>query len=125
MKKTTSALDAFLKSDVDITKIVNVQRLNTQFTIKALSGDALKSATSEATDSRGNIDNTALYAAIIAESVEEDLFNNAELMLAKGANSPTECVSKVLLLGEIMTIGKDVMEISGFDVDAQIEKAKN
>lgn len=125
MTKKINALDAFLASNTEVTEDVIIPRLNTQITVKTLSPDAFKSASADSIDKKGNVDATAMFTAFIAESETSGLFRTAELMEKTGANSPQDCVAKTLLIGEIVALGKIIQDLSGFDADAQITKAKN
>lgn len=125
MKTQISALDAFLASDIEVTEEVDIPRLNTKLTLKSISTEAFKSISMEVTDKKGRVDTTALFASFIAESEETGLFRNADLLAKVDASSPRECVEKTLLVGELMSLGQVVQDLSGFNSDSQITKAKN
>lgn len=112
----TNLLDALLKSDINVTKELKIPRLNTKIEIKALDIAQLKTL--------GTGDEDGLKQ-IVAESETTGVFRNAELMQKHDAMSPQELVGKVLLSGEILKIVTAVQDISGFDLDATIAKAKN
>ena len=124
-KKQQTTLDALLASNLDITSTVNIPRLNTQITVKAVDADKFKSASAESVNVKGAVDTMDLFIALIVEADVDSLFSNVDLMLAKDAMTPQECVAKTLLAGEIMALANQVQEISGFDAAKQIEQAKN
>lgn len=124
-KKEISALDALLKADLTVTEDVNIPRLGTQITVKAITASEFKSVSLEAIDSRGQVDNTKLFIAVVAEAETTGLFRNAELMEKVGAMSPQECVEKTLLAGEIVTLAQIILEMSQFDTIKVAQEVKN
>lgn len=122
----TTTLEALLNSNIDeISKEVNIPRLGAKIKVKAVDADKFKSASAEALNGKGNLDTMDLFISLITEADAEGLFTNGELMAAKGAMSPQDCVRKTLLAGEIMALAAIVQEISGFDAGKEIAAAKN
>lgn len=125
-QQPTTTLDALLNSNItDLADEVNIPRIGAKIKVKAVDADRFKSASAEATNGKGNLDTMDLFIALIAEADADSVFSNAELMAAKGAMSPQECVRKTLLAGEIMALANVVQELSGFDAGKEINAAKN
>lgn len=126
LNQPTTTLDALLNSNIDeITEEVNIPRLGTSFKFKAIDAIKFKSASAESINSKGALDTMDLFVSLIVEADIEGLFSNGDLMAAKGAMSPQQCVTKTLLAGEIMLLAGIIQDISGFDASKQIQAAKN
>lgn len=126
LNQPNTTLDALLNSNIDeITEEVNIPRLGTTIKIKAVDAVKFKSASAEAINAKGALDTMDLFVSLIVEADNEGLFSNGDLMAAKGAMSPQQCVSKTLLAGEIMALAGVIQDISGFDAGKQIQAAKN
>ena len=128
------ALQALLGADTDIKEQVYIKRLDTNFTVKALDDEAFTDIQEEASsyvgtgsNRRKEIDESKLNSLLVAKAVVdengESLFKNAKLLEKYGAKTAEECVRKALLVGEIATLVKAVLDISGFDND--VEDIKN
>lgn len=63
---------------------------------------------------------------IVNHCVDPD-FKDADFIKQLGVQTPEQAVSKVLLAGEIVELGNQVTQVSGFDTDIneEIENAKN
>lgn len=119
------ALQAFLDSNLDITKEVELPRLKTSLVLKALDGKTISALNSQATQG-GELDEHFFGALAVAKSCTNVDFGSAEMKAKFKASDPGDCVQKALLAGEIAKITKEVMSVSGFeDINAQVEKAKN
>lgn len=128
------ALQALLGADTDIKEQVYIKRLNTYFTVKAIDNDTSDEIKEEATryvgtgaNRRKELDesklNTLLVAKAVVDENGESLFKNSKLLEKYGAKTSEECVRKALVAGEIATLVKAIMDISGFDND--VETIKN
>ena len=129
------ALQALLgaKPVAEITDEVTVKRLNTKFTIKALSGDDIDSIREQATKvvpvgkkKELKVDEKEVARLLVAKAVVYPDFNNADLKEQYGAVDAGDCVQKALLAGEIATLQNAIFELSGFgDEDEAVEEVKN
>lgn len=128
------ALQALLGADINIKEQVYIKRLDTNFTVKALDDETFNEIQEEATNYVGSgakqrkvVDESKLNTSIVAKAVVdengESLFKNAKLLEKYGAKTAEECVRKALLVGEVATLVKAVLDISGFDND--VEDIKN
>lgn len=54
---------------------------------------------------------------IILAGVVEPLFKNQELMRRYNAEIPSELIKKMLLIGEITDISRDIERLSGYRID--------
>lgn len=128
------ALQALLgaKPVAEITEEVTIKRLNTDFTIKALSGDDIDNIRDQATrivsvgkKREPKVDEKEVARLLIAKAVIKPDFNNADLKKHYGAIDAGDCVQKALLAGEIVTLQNAIFELSGFNDDEQVEEVKN
>jgi hypothetical protein len=128
------ALQALLGADINIKEQVYIKRLDTNFTVKALDDETFNEIQEEATNYVGSgakqrkvVDESKLNTSIVAKAVVdengESLFKNTKLLEKYGAKTAEECVRKALLVGEVATLVKAVLDISGFDND--VEDIKN
>lgn len=133
----TNLLEALLNAETEIKKDVFLKRLNTNITIKAIDTKVFNEAKEQATIiiGRGSkrtetVDTSKLGAILVTKAVVDSPFGNRELMKKFGASDPVDCVEKVLLAGELLTLMAEIMDLSGFDGDGNItedaiEDAKN
>lgn len=130
--KKKSALEALLGTSTDIQKPIYMKRLETDFVIKALTGDKINELREQCTYSRpgkgGKMekheDTDELGQLIVAEACIEPDFSNSDLMNHYRAESPGDCTQKALLFGEIAMLSSKIMDLSGFE-DDPIEQVKN
>lgn len=128
------ALQALLgaKPATEITNQVKIKRLGTEFTIKALTGEDIDKIRDQATYPVKNGKKTELKVneeevarLLIVKAVVEPPFSNAQLLEHYGVSDAGECVQKALLAGEIATLQNEILMLSGFDDEEEIEEAKN
>lgn len=128
------ALQALLgaKPATEITNQVKIKRLGTEFTIKALTGEDIDKIRDQATYPTKNGKKTELKVneeevarLLIVKAVVEPNFADASLLKHFGASDAGECVQKALLAGEIATLQNEILMLSGFDDEEEIEEAKN
>lgn len=128
------ALEALLGAEIDVKESVYIKRLNADFIVKALDDETFNEIQDEATryvgtgaNRRKEIDESKLNALLVAKAVinkdGEAFFKNPQLLEKYGAKTAEECVRKALLVGEVATLVKAVLDISGFDND--VEEIKN
>ena len=122
-KETLNLLDFFLKAETSETKEVHLKRLGMPITFRTVDPDEF-SKLSEEMDENANI-TLELGVALIVAAETTGIFRNGQLLMKTGATSPHECVKKVLRVGEIATLSKEIQELSGFDTEVAIKKAKN
>lgn len=126
-------LDALLAADLEINKDVFIKRLQANFTIKAIDGEALKKMQEMATfitgkgkNAKKTVDEEKLGKLIISEACVSPNFADSRLLEKYGASDGADVVQKALLAGEIAKLSAEIMDISGFgDEDEQIEEVKN
>ncbi|MFJ7665327.1 hypothetical protein ACIQXW_23495 [Lysinibacillus sp. NPDC097162] len=128
------ALQALLgaKPAAEITEKVRIKRLGTEFTIKALTGEDIDKIRDQATYPVKNGKKTELKVneeevarLLIVKAVVEPNFSNADLLKHFGATDEGECVQKALLAGEISTLQNEILLLSGFNDEEEIEEVKN
>lgn len=130
-------LEALLNAETEIKKDIFLKRLNTNITIKAIDTKVFNEAKEQATIIIGRgakrtekIDTSKLGAILVTKAVVDSPFGNRDLMKKVGASDPVDCVEKVLLAGELLTVMSEIMDLSGFDGDGEItegalDEAKN
>lgn len=130
--KKKSALEALLGTTADIQKPVYMKRLESDFIIKAITGDKLDEIRDQCTHSRpgkggkmeSHVNDQEVGRLVVAEACIEPDFSNPELMDHYKAESPADCTQKALLAGEIVKLSSEIMELSGFDED-EVATVKN
>ena len=129
-----NALQALLgaKPAAEITGTVPIKRLGTDFTIKALTGEDIDKIREQATYPVRNGKKTELKVneeevarLLIVKSVVEPNFADASLLAHFGASDEGECVKKALLAGEISSLQNEILLLSGFNDEEEIEEIKN
>lgn len=130
-------LEALLNAETEIKKDIFLKRLNTNITIKAIDTKVFNEAKEQATIVTGRgakrvekLDTSKLGAILVTKAVVDSPFGNRDLMKKVGASDPVDCVEKVLLAGELLTVMAEIMDLSGFDGDGEItegalDEAKN
>jgi len=123
-------LEALLGATIDVQKPVYMARLKTEFTVKALSNEEMRSINMRATTVNGKgekkTDDQLLNALFIAKGCVDPDFNDKALKTHYGASDEADCVAKALLPGEIAKLVTAILELSGFgDDEEMIEDAKN
>lgn len=129
------ALQALLGAQpaIDITSQVPVKRLNTKFTIKALTGEDINAIRTQATRPTPNgkkmelkVNEEEVARLLVVNATIDPNFNDASLLKHFGAIDGGECVQKALLAGEIALLQNAIFELSGFgDEEEEVEEAKN
>ncbi|MGE7843880.1 phage tail assembly chaperone [Lysinibacillus sp. NPDC093712] len=128
------ALQALLgaKPASEITEKVKIKRLGTDFTIKALTGEDIDKIRDQATYPVKNGKKTELKVneeevarLLIVKAVVEPNFANADLLKHFGATDEGGCVQKALLAGEISTLQNEILLLSGFNDEEELEEVKN
>lgn len=130
--KKKSALEALLGTTADIQKRIPMKRLNSDFVIKAITGDQLDDIRDQCTHSRPGkggkmesyVNDQEVGRLVVAEACIEPDFSNPELLDHYQAESPADCTQKALLAGEIVKLSTEIMALSGFD-DDEVEAVKN
>ena len=121
MTTKSTALQALLGANKDITKDVPVRRLGVNFTVKAIDSETLEKARAECTFGNGkggkDVHEHKLGAVLIAKSCVEPNFADRALIEHYGAEDAADCVRKALLAGEIAKLTEAVMDVSGFGDD--------
>lgn len=133
MTEMIDALDALLGAEIKDEKDVYIKRLNTNFTIKSISGEEIQHITDEASEferkgakRRRVTDDLKLSALLIVRACVSPTFSDARLLEKYGAVSADEVVLKSLRAGEIAKLSAEIMELSGFDdEDEVIDDVKN
>ncbi|KKO54509.1 phage tail assembly chaperone [Paenibacillus sp. DMB20] len=123
-------LEALLGATLELTKEIYIKRLNTHFTVKALSNEELRKINERATviDGKGakQTDNDIFNGMVVAKGCVDPNFNDKALKDHYGATDEVDCVSKALLPGEMAKVLQAVLDLSGFgNEDELIEDAKN
>ncbi|RDV27782.1 phage tail assembly chaperone [Lysinibacillus capsici] len=128
------ALQALLgaKPATEITNQVKIKRLGTEFTIKALTGEDIDKIRDQATGPMKNgkkiemkVNEEEVARLLIVKSVVEPSFSSPQLLEHFGASDAGECVQKALLAGEIATLQNEILMLSGFNDEEEIEEVKN
>lgn len=127
-----NALEALLGASTVIEQVVAIPRLNTEFKVRALTGDHIKKLREEATVVEGKgankterVDQGELSGLMLASAIVEPNFSDAGLLKHYGARNGADCIQKALIAGEIAAVTKVVMEVSGLGEATGIESAKN
>lgn len=128
----SNALEALLaaKPVSEITAKVRIERLNTDFIIKALSTDDVQMLRDEATQMKNGkleVNQEQLGFLMIAKATVDPDFSNKELMKHVDAKTPIQCVKKTLTTGEFNTLTQEVLKINGLQQPSmkEIEEVKN
>ena len=131
----TNALQALLgaKPVAEITETVFIKRLDTDFTVKALSGDDFDNIRAQATErvkegkrTVQKVNEEEVARLIIAKATVDPNFADAQLLKQFGARDAGDCVQKALLAGEITHLQTAILSASGFIEDEDvIDDAKN
>lgn len=120
-----SALDAFLNSDLNVRKKVEIKRLGTELEVRGL-GTSEMNAIREQCMFGDELDEDKFNALLVAKSCVSLDFNDEKLREHYGATDAADCVQKALLAGELVSLVQATMEASGFgNLAEQIEAAKN
>ncbi|WP_336638385.1 phage tail assembly chaperone [Lysinibacillus fusiformis] len=128
------ALQALLgaKPATEITAQVKIKRLGTEFTIKALTGEDIDKIRDQATYPTKNGKKTELKVneeevarLLIVKAVVSPDFADSSLLKHFEASDAGECVQKALLAGEVAALQNEILMLSGFDDEEEIEEAKN
>ncbi|SER87296.1 hypothetical protein [Psychrobacillus sp. OK032] len=127
-----NALEALLGATTEIEETIEMPRLNTEFKVRALTGDHVKKLSAEATvydGKNGNkterVDQSQLSGLMLAAAIIEPNFSDAALLKHYGARDGADCIQKALLAGEIAAVTKVVLNVSGLGDATEIEAAKN
>ena len=128
-----SALDAFLKADINLENDVYIKRLDTHIRIKAIGDAKFESLKEQATHfigkgkNRESVFNEDEFTnLLIIESCVNIDFGDSKLMEKHGVKTAESCLRKALLTGEIMRLQSAIFLINGFDKDEELlEEAKN
>lgn len=122
-------LEALLNADTEIKKDIFLKRLDTHITVKAIDTKIFNEAKEQATIISGRgakrvekLDTAKLGAILVTKAVIDSPFGNRELMKKVGASDPVDCVEKVLLAGELLTLMSEIMDLSGFDGDGEVSE---
>lgn len=128
----TNALEALLgaKPVTEITDTVHMERLGTDFTVKALSTEDIQKLKEEATYYTGEgkarkeqINQEQLgHLMIIASTLDPD-FSDKSLQAHFNAKKTTQCVQKALLPGEFNDLTQAVLRVSGLQAPTADEIA--
>lgn len=132
----TNALDALLgaKPVSEITTTVAMERLGTEFKVKALSMDDITALKDEATYYTGqgakrkaDINEEALGLLMIVAATVEPNFNDKAILAHFDAKTASQAVKKALLPGEFNALSMAVTQVSGLNPasDEEIEETKN
>lgn len=104
---------------------------NIKFKIKPILFEDLNRLKNKATifgkDGNPTIDEGYLNLLCIIESTVEPNFKNADSIERLGLTTPEQYLNKVLLAGEIDTLIKEILNISGFitDIKQKVDEIKN
>ncbi len=123
MAKKLNALDALLSAELETTKPVHIKRLGVDFTVKAITSGEFDQINEQSKGADGKTNEMQLNYAIIATACVDPSFKDEALRSKYGVASGADVVAKALLAGEVATLVKAILEISGFDND--IEQVKN
>lgn len=132
----TNALDALLgaKPVSEITTTVAMERLGTEFKVKALSMDDITALREEATNYTGqgknlvaNINEEALGLLMIVAATIEPNFKDKAILTHFDAKTASQAVKKALLPGEFNELSMAVTQVSGLNPASaeEIEETKN
>ena len=131
----SNALQALLgaKPTTEITEQVTIKRLETEFTVKALTGDDIDSIRAQATRPVKNgkktefkVNENEMSRLLVAKATVEPDFSNKDLLKHFKATEAGECVQKALLAGEIAQLQQTILTLSGFgDFDEEVAEVKN
>lgn len=120
------------KPATEITSQVLIKRLGTEFTIKALTGEDIDKIRDQATRPVKNgkkmemkVNEEEVARLLIVKSVVNPNFGSNELLQHFKATDEGECVQKALLAGEIATLQNEILLLSGFNDEEEIEEVKN
>ena len=131
-----NALDALLgaRPISEITKKVTIDRLGTDFTVKALSTEDVAQLREEATyyvgdgaKRKAQMNQEQLGLLMIVKATVEPDFKDKALLAHFDAKTAAQCVQKALLASEFNTLTQAVVEVSGLTAPTaeDIEEAKN
>ncbi|WP_338532566.1 hypothetical protein RBB83_17140 [Paenibacillus peoriae] len=120
-------LEALLGATTDLKEEIYIPRLKTHFTIKALDGETIERARSQATTGKdGSVDSSLFDRLLIVKSAVDPDFNDKALRDHYEASDAADCVKKALLPGEHSRLIQSILALSGFVEDAElVEDAKN
>lgn len=102
-----------------------------KFKIKALTDNeyenARKASTKIGRKGKVDFDSKLFYRTVVINNTIEPNFKDAESIKKVGCITPEQYVSKVLLAGELITLGQEISKLSGFDsdMDELVEEVKN
>lgn len=127
-----AVLDALLTTDLDVTREVEMPRFGVSFTVRALTMKEITKLRKQATAITGGkgktvevLDEENFAALLIAAACNTPDWKSPVLMNKLGVDTPEDAVSKRLLAGEMSYLSGEIMDASGFDMDALTGKAKN
>lgn len=105
-----------------------------KFKVRPMSGDDFGKYQKQSTSIKINgrkketsFDSSKFNMLCITNHCIDPDFKSADMLKKLGVQTPEQAISKVLLAGEIVELGNQISNISGFDVDIndEIEQAKN
>lgn len=122
-------LNALLNTEDTPEKAVPMKRFGVDFSVRAVDIKTIKRLQVQATFPVGKnqqvVDEEYFGALMIAEASVVPNWKEPKLLEKYGTADASEVVRKRLLAGEIAYLVKEVMDVSGFDQDEQIERVKN
>ncbi|MEG0471091.1 MAG: hypothetical protein RR588_02040 [Solibacillus sp.] len=132
----SNALDALLgaKPVSEITAKVSMERLGTEFTVKALTMDDISQLKEEATyytgdgkNRKANVNEEKLGLLMLVAATVEPNFKDKAVLSHFDAKTAMQAVKKALLPGEFSALSTAVTQISGLDpaTEDDIDEAKN
>ncbi|MEN6325787.1 MAG: hypothetical protein ABFD18_06235 [Syntrophomonas sp.] len=123
-------LQRLLDADTVPEKTVTIPRLGVPVTLKGLTGKQVFNLREQCTHrykERGRdvqrLDEEAFNCGLIALATVKPNWGDQQLMTKFNASGPEEVIKRILLAGELAMLGDEVMDLSGFNLEA--EEIKN
>ena len=125
----SDVLHAFLSYDQKAEKEVFIKRFGVNFRIKGLTQEEYYELKEQATHKVGKgksqVNELELDGLLIAKGVVEPNFNDPQVISKFKAKDGADAALKSLLFGELKTVQAEILKLSGFEDDEDVEEAKN
>ncbi|MCD9025747.1 phage tail assembly chaperone [Cohnella silvisoli] len=123
-------LQQLLAADSIPERTVRIQRIGIPITLRGLTGKEVYALRERATERRGKrgqeserIDDEQFNVSLIATSTVTPNWGDPQLLAKYKASSAEEVIKRILLAGELGSLGDAVLDISGFNTE--LEDVKN
>jgi len=133
LEKQDEVLKALLSAEDKPEKDVYMSRFGVYFKLRAIDGDTISKIQERCTHYQGKgrkkekiLDEEKFSALLIKEACVNPDWSNKKLLEKYKVSDPAEVIRKRLLAGEIVKLGDEILELSGFDAEDEEEgKVKN